>query len=115
MISFCSGNYYIRQWSEHSFEVRKCTSSCYEYQWGDSHHFKTKEEAEAFVKEKCPTLKYVWDTTSKDAFGSGGMLFTKDAPSEWDMILSPYVDTTLYTDIGGREEVADYSVLNANS
>lgn len=103
MAYYSTGNYYIEDWGN-TFRVRKCRSSCYEYQWGDEHFFRTKEEAEAFVAEKCPNLKYIWTKI-------GNELKTIDAPDKYS-ILEPYVDSTVYTEIDGHDEVADYGLLN---
>ena len=103
MAYYSTGNYYIEDWGN-TFRVRKCRSSCYEYQWGDEHFFRTKGEAEAFVAEKCPKLKYEW-------IDIGGTLHTIDARDPYS-ILEPYVDSTVYVNIGGHDEVADYGLLN---
>lgn len=102
---YSTGNYYIETLGN-TFRVRKCTSSCYEYQWGDTHYFRTQEEAEAFVKEKCPNLEYIWDTS----VWAKGERFTRNKPVF--SILEPCFDTTSYVKINGRDEIADYDVLN---
>lgn len=103
MAYYSAGNYYIEDWGN-MFRVRKCRSTCYEYQWEDEHFFRTKEEAEAFVAEKCPKLKYEWTKI-------GNEWQTIDAPDKYS-ILEPYVESIVYTEIDGKDVIADYGLLN---